>query len=253
MDRVMELMGYKKSAVSIELAQKKSQDGTTTFDSATFSIGDAISIVTADGNIAVPEGEYALEDGTIISVDGGGLIVEVATAGEEATDTEVASPVVPTAASQIPKTVIETMTKETHFAEDVQPVAEVTTEEQSALVDNLAGIIDSVTPDAVTPEIAQAVATAIADKIVTITDTPEGMAMISNYKAGCNTKMSSQSNIKLAELIRENTELKNKLQSEEGARTKFSPENIGEMKQQFKLAPRRTQTIADRVMESLFN
>lgn len=252
LNRVMELLGYKKS-VAIELAQKKSQDGATTFDSESFAVGDAITIVTEDGNIAVPEGEYALEDGTIVSVDGGGVIVEVATAGEETAEEEVVASNVPDAASQIPKTVIETMTKETHFAEEVTPVAEITSEEQGALVDNLAGLIDSVTPDAVTPEIAQAVATAIADKIVSITETEEGMAMIAEYKSKGKTKMSSHVDIKLAELMRENAELKNKLQSEEGSRTKFSPENKADNKLLFKLSPQRTETIQDRVMAQLFN
>ena len=79
------------------------------------------------------------------------------------------------------------------------------------------------------------------------------MAMITEYKAKGKTKMSSHVDVKLAELMRENAELKNKLQSEEGSRTKFSPENKSDNKILFKLSPQRAETIQDRVMAQLFN
>jgi hypothetical protein len=249
--RVMELLGYKKSEVKIDLIQKKTSDGETIFDSETFAIGEPVFIVTQDGNIPVPEGEYALEDGTTINVDATGIIIEVSTAGEEASDMEPAAmqnaPMKEETGKPVAaKTIIETMTKETHYAKHEFA-------DESGLVDSIASIIEEKTPEAVTPEIAQAIASVIADKIVTMTDTEEGMGMIASYKNKDKTKMSSDLTIKLAQLEAENNSLKDRLASEEGSRTVINPEAKGTQKQLFKLGARREETISDRVMNSLFN
>lgn len=91
------LMGKEETApietapvVEVEMAEKKTIDGTAIFDSETFSIGEPVFLIAEDGTkIPVPMGEYSLEDGTSIVVDDSGIIVEVATAEEEAQDQEV--------------------------------------------------------------------------------------------------------------------------------------------------------------------
>jgi hypothetical protein len=90
------LMGKEETApietapvVEVEMAEKKTIDGTAIFDSETFSIGEPVFLIAEDGTqIPVPMGEYQLEDGTSIVVDDSGIIVEVSTAEEEATDVE---------------------------------------------------------------------------------------------------------------------------------------------------------------------
>lgn len=67
----------------VELAQVKTADGEAIFDAESFDIGQAVFIVTEEGNIPVPMGEYMLEDGSKISVDENGVIVEVSVEGEE--------------------------------------------------------------------------------------------------------------------------------------------------------------------------
>jgi hypothetical protein len=67
----------------VELAQVKTMDGEAIFDAEAFEIGEAVFIVTEEGNIPVPMGEYMLEDGSKISVDDNGVIVEVSVEGEE--------------------------------------------------------------------------------------------------------------------------------------------------------------------------
>lgn len=90
------LMGKEENApiktapVSVDLAEKKTIDGTAIFDSENFAIGEAVFLIAEDGTqIPVPMGEYQLEDGTSIVVDDSGIIVEVSTAEEEAQDQEV--------------------------------------------------------------------------------------------------------------------------------------------------------------------
>jgi predicted RNase H-like nuclease (RuvC/YqgF family) len=48
-----------------------------------FEIGNAVFIVTEEGQIPVPTGEYTLEEGLKIKVDEQGVIVEVETEGAE--------------------------------------------------------------------------------------------------------------------------------------------------------------------------
>jgi hypothetical protein len=90
------LMGKEETApietapvVEVEMAEKKTIDGTAIFDSENFAIGEAVFLIAEDGTqIPVPMGEYQLEDSTSIVVDDSGIIVEVSTAEEEATDVE---------------------------------------------------------------------------------------------------------------------------------------------------------------------
>jgi hypothetical protein len=73
----------------VELAQVKTMDGEAIFDAEAFEIGNAVFIVTEEGNIPVPMGEYMLEDGMKIEVDEQGVIVEVSAEGEEEVVEEV--------------------------------------------------------------------------------------------------------------------------------------------------------------------
>jgi len=84
LNRVYDIvMGKEDSAVQVDLAQVKTADGAAIFDAEAFEIGNAVFIVTEEGNIPVPMGEYILEEGLKIKVDEQGVIVEVATEGEE--------------------------------------------------------------------------------------------------------------------------------------------------------------------------
>jgi hypothetical protein len=75
--------------IKVELAQVKTADGEAIFDAEAFEIGNAVFIVTEEGNIPVPMGEYMLEDGIKIEVDEQGVIVEVSAEGEEEVVEEV--------------------------------------------------------------------------------------------------------------------------------------------------------------------
>jgi hypothetical protein len=84
LNRVYDIvMGKEESAVQVDLAQVKTADGAAIFDAEAFEIGNAVFIVTEEGNIPVPMGEYILEEGLKIKVDEQGVIVEVETEGAE--------------------------------------------------------------------------------------------------------------------------------------------------------------------------
>jgi len=95
LNRVLATLGLKSEAtIEVDLAQVKTEDGQATFESDNFAVGEAVFIVTPDGNIPTPEGEFALEDGNVITVDANGTIVEIATKEEEAPEEEIIEEVV---------------------------------------------------------------------------------------------------------------------------------------------------------------
>lgn len=85
LNRVLDVLGLGKAdaTIEVEMAQKKTMDGEVILDSENFAIGEPVFIVTEEGNIPVPMGEYILEDGSKIETDEKGVIVEVSVEGEE--------------------------------------------------------------------------------------------------------------------------------------------------------------------------
>jgi uncharacterized protein YuzE len=82
-------MGKEEPTTKVELAQVKTADGQAVLEAEAFEIGNAVFIVTEEGNIPVPTGEYTLEEGLKIKVDEQGVIVEVETEGAEEVAEEV--------------------------------------------------------------------------------------------------------------------------------------------------------------------
>lgn len=78
LNRVYEIvMGKEEQETKVELAQVKTANGEAIFDAEAFEVGNNVFIVTEEGMIPVPVGEYELEDGLKIKVDEQGVIVEV--------------------------------------------------------------------------------------------------------------------------------------------------------------------------------
>jgi flagellar basal body rod protein FlgC len=73
----------------VKLAQVKSQDGTLTmeYDGDMPMAGIAINLVTPEGNVPVPVGDYVIEDGSTIKVGELGVITEVVAFEELAAET----------------------------------------------------------------------------------------------------------------------------------------------------------------------
>jgi len=112
----------KLEEMEIKLAQMKLADGVTVLEFDSLEIGKEIFIVSENGNVPLPIGEYELEDGQMLEVYEDGIIGEVATKEEEKAPMEEKEPEaeVPVEASTEPtqtaKKVIRSTIEEQHFA-----------------------------------------------------------------------------------------------------------------------------------------
>jgi hypothetical protein len=109
--------------MEVRLAQMKLENGTV-LEADAFEMDMAVFIVNGEDRIAVPVGEYKLEDGNILKVDVEGIIAAIEMPEEEMPEAEeeVASPaeeevVVEANAEASPKKIVESITKEMFFSE----------------------------------------------------------------------------------------------------------------------------------------
>jgi regulator of replication initiation timing len=109
-------------SMEIKLAQMKLEDGITVIEAEEFAPDFSVGIVTEDGIVPMPVGEYKLEDGMILVVAVEGVISEIKAEEPEAeVEVEVAPEevVAPELAEEAPKAkrIVESVSKETFFAE----------------------------------------------------------------------------------------------------------------------------------------
>jgi hypothetical protein len=107
----------------VNLAQMKLEDGITIIEAESFEPEFSVGIVTADGIVPLPVGEYKLEDGKILVVAVEGIIAEIKEEMPEEAPSEEGAPVVEVeveaeaAQAPSPKRIVESVSKETFFAE----------------------------------------------------------------------------------------------------------------------------------------
>jgi len=77
-----------ESQEKVELAQAKLDNGTV-LEAEAFEAGNEIFIVTEDERVAVPVGEYQMEDGQMLVVSEEGIIGEIKSAEAEESEEEV--------------------------------------------------------------------------------------------------------------------------------------------------------------------
>jgi hypothetical protein len=111
----------------VKLAQARLLDGTTVIEAEVFEAGMEVFIVTEEGNVPMPVGEYEMEGGELILVvEEEGIIAEIKEKVEE-TEEEEETPA-PEAETEVveeemseetrqPKKTIESIIKETLFSE----------------------------------------------------------------------------------------------------------------------------------------
>ena len=103
-------------SMEVKLAQMKLDDGVTVLEAESFEPDYSIGIVTPDGAIPVPVGEYKLEDGSVLVVEVEGVIKSIAPAQEEEA-APMAEVEVEVEAEAKPKRIVESVSKESFFAE----------------------------------------------------------------------------------------------------------------------------------------
>lgn len=115
-------------SMEVKLAQQTLMDGVTTIEAEEFAPEYSVGIVTPDGVIPMPVGEYTTANGEVIVVETDGIIASIAPAMEEAPAPEVPTEAAaePVMAEASAKKVVETVSKETFFA-----MVEKTTELQA--------------------------------------------------------------------------------------------------------------------------
>lgn len=104
----------------VNLAQMKLDDGITIVEAESFEPDYSVGIVTADGIVPMPVGEYKLEDGKVLVVAVEGIIAEVKDAMPEEAPMEAPEVEVEVEAetqAPSPKRIVESVSKETFFAE----------------------------------------------------------------------------------------------------------------------------------------
>jgi hypothetical protein len=112
----------KLEEMEVKLAQMKLADGVTVLEFDSLEVGKEVFIVSENGNVPLPIGEYELEDGQMLEVYEDGIIGEVAAKEDEKAPMEEAEPEaeVPVEASTEPtqtaKKVIRSTIEEQHFA-----------------------------------------------------------------------------------------------------------------------------------------
>ena len=82
LNKVKELVGVELEQ-EVKLAQATLENGTV-IESENFAAGSEVFIVTEDEKVALPVGEYTLEDGEILKVEEEGIIASIGAAEEPA-------------------------------------------------------------------------------------------------------------------------------------------------------------------------
>lgn len=89
-------------AEPVAMGEAKLMDGTVVkYDTPELVIGSMITVVTPDGEFPAPAGEHTLENGTVITVDETGKVIEIEV--KEETPEVVVEPVAPVAMAVTPE------------------------------------------------------------------------------------------------------------------------------------------------------
>ena len=114
--------------MDVKLATMKLEDGVTVIEAEVFEEGNTVNILTEDEQrIALPEGEYILEDGMVLRVEEEGIIASVSemevkeeekVEEEVVVEDEVAASNKPSQTVATPKKVVEAVTKESYFTKE---------------------------------------------------------------------------------------------------------------------------------------
>jgi hypothetical protein len=109
-------------SLEVKLAQMTLADGITIIEAEEFEPEYSVGIVTPDGIVPMPVGEYELQDGSMVMVEVEGIIAsvgakaeEVAPEAEQAPEEVVAPEMEAEASAPQPKRIVESVSKETFF------------------------------------------------------------------------------------------------------------------------------------------
>ena len=129
-DKVRKLVGMDIEKSQINLATETLNEGEATIEAEVFEAGEPVMIVNEDERIPLPIGEYKLDNGMILVVEEEGVIASIGEEVAEEVAEEVSEDTEEVAASNkksetpLPKSITESVTKETKFsAEEMEAKA----------------------------------------------------------------------------------------------------------------------------------
>lgn len=76
LNKIKEVLGVELEKQEVKLAQATLENGTV-IESENFAVGSEVFIVTEDEKVALPVGEYTLEDGEMLKVEEEGIIAAI--------------------------------------------------------------------------------------------------------------------------------------------------------------------------------
>lgn len=134
LSKIMQILNLSEE-VKVEAAQATLENGTI-LEAEAFEPGNEVFIVTDDERVAVPVGEYEMEDGRILVVAEEGIIGEIREAGEEA-PAEEAPAEEPAAEEELAEEEMNYVTRE-ELAEVVNEIKKMVEEMMSERDENMA-------------------------------------------------------------------------------------------------------------------
>jgi hypothetical protein len=146
--------------MEVKLTQMKLEDGVTVIEAEVFEPEAAVFIVNGEDRIALPVGEYKLEDGSELKVEVEGVIASIEMPEEEEVvapeteEVETTNEEEMSAAPATPKRVVESITKEMFFSEIEKLRAEIA--ELKSVKQELSAEVD-VQPLTHSPEVVSSV------------------------------------------------------------------------------------------------
>jgi hypothetical protein len=189
-NQIKELLG-----MEVKLATMKLSDGVTVLEAEVFEAGAEVFIVAEDQKIALPVGEYELEDSKMLVVIEEGIIAEIkdAVAEEEEPmeepEVEIEVEAEAAAPKEIKKTV-ESIVKETFFSE--MEALKIENEELKAKLEMFSKV-DSTT-EVATEETTEEIKIEL-EEVTPITFNPENKTPIEVIKFGQKRGMSTMDRI----------------------------------------------------------
>ena len=191
-DKVRKLVGMDIAKSRVNLATETLNEGEATIEAEVFEAGEPVMIVNEEDRIPLPVGEYKLDNGMILVVEDEGVIASI---GEEVAEeeTEATEETEEVAASDnksetpLPKTIIESVTKEMKFSAEDMDAKDLEIAELKAKITELSKVEEVEVELSVAP----------------ITHNPENKKEVKGFKYGNNSKltpaqviMSKMANIK---------------------------------------------------------
>ena len=161
--------------LQVKLEQMTLENGTV-IEADSFEAGQAVFIVTEDGQVPLPVGDYTLPDGKMLVVTEDGMIGEV----KEAEAPESPEVEVEAAEAEVAPDVI---------AEEVVIAIE---DVQNEVVAQVASIIDAATPSEVTTEDSAIIAEDVIAEIISVIESNVPAEMMAKLKANLSAKKKSR-------------------------------------------------------------